>query len=271
MPLLKQALLPALKKYDCRVVNIWGGGNITALALVSPLLQKPSKSLSSHPLMFCGIGGPSIPMAGHQYSCSSYLIWQAKNRKVLEIVRSDEDVHAAHLRVSGMNFIPDGYAVPPSVREQRAEAESQLVVSTAPETDMQPPSLAPDNDPRDNNVNDNEPSTLRENVIQTPPPVLAPQLQIPPALRPANMFRRKSKSLQVNIQEPPSQELIQRVVDAFNASLPSSPGHYAPQRRPSLSLSAPTQEDLLQEELLPLQKRRTKLKQYKRAKKRPRG
>ena len=41
--LLKQAPLPALKKYDCRVVNIWGGGNITALALVSPLLQKPSK------------------------------------------------------------------------------------------------------------------------------------------------------------------------------------------------------------------------------------
>ena len=37
LPLLKQALLPTLKKYDCRVVNIWGGGNITALALVSAL------------------------------------------------------------------------------------------------------------------------------------------------------------------------------------------------------------------------------------------
>ena len=33
--LLKQALLPALKKYDCRAVNIWRGGNVTALALVS--------------------------------------------------------------------------------------------------------------------------------------------------------------------------------------------------------------------------------------------
>ena len=72
LPLLKQALLPALKKYDCRVINIWGGGNITTLALVSPLLQKPSKSLSPHPLMFCGIGGPPIPMAGHQYSRSSF-------------------------------------------------------------------------------------------------------------------------------------------------------------------------------------------------------
>ena len=65
LPLLKQALLPALKKYDCRVVNIWGGGNIIALALVSPLLQKPSKSRSPLPLMCCGIGGPPIPMAGH--------------------------------------------------------------------------------------------------------------------------------------------------------------------------------------------------------------
>ena len=35
LPLLKQALLPTLKKYDCRVVNIWRGGNVTALALVS--------------------------------------------------------------------------------------------------------------------------------------------------------------------------------------------------------------------------------------------
>ena len=44
LPLLKQALLLALKKYDCRVVNIWGGGNVTALALVSSLVQ---------PLLFC--------------------------------------------------------------------------------------------------------------------------------------------------------------------------------------------------------------------------
>lgn len=34
LPLLQQILLPALKKYKCQVINIWGGGNITALALV---------------------------------------------------------------------------------------------------------------------------------------------------------------------------------------------------------------------------------------------
>ena len=37
LPLLKQTLLPAIKKYDCRVINIWGGGNVIALALVSVL------------------------------------------------------------------------------------------------------------------------------------------------------------------------------------------------------------------------------------------
>ena len=35
LPLLKQALLPALKKSNCRVINIWRGGNVTTLALVS--------------------------------------------------------------------------------------------------------------------------------------------------------------------------------------------------------------------------------------------
>ena len=38
LPLLKQALLPTLKKYNCKVVNIWGGGNVIALALVSSLV-----------------------------------------------------------------------------------------------------------------------------------------------------------------------------------------------------------------------------------------
>ena len=109
---------------------------------------------------------------------------------MLEIVRSDEDVHAAHHRVSGMNFIPDGYAVPPSVREQRAEEESQLVVSTTSETNMQPPSPAPDNDAGDDIDDDDEPSIPRKDVIRTLPPIPAPQLQTPPASRPANVFTR---------------------------------------------------------------------------------
>ena len=48
LPLLKQTLLPAIKKYNYQVVNIWGGGNVTALALVSivRLNSTSSKSLS---------------------------------------------------------------------------------------------------------------------------------------------------------------------------------------------------------------------------------
>ena len=188
---------------------------------------------------------------------------------MLEIVRSDEDVHAAHHRVSGMNFIPGGYAVPPLVRKQRAEAKSQLVVSTAPETDTQPPSPAPDNDAGDDNDDDDKPSTPCEDVIRTPPPIPAPRLQIPPASRPANVFTRKSKSLEVNIRESPSKELVKRVVDVFNAVLPASLISSASQRRLSLSPSAPTQEDLPQQELLPVLERRTKMKQDKRPKKKP--
>ena len=190
---------------------------------------------------------------------------------MLEIVRSEEDVHATHHRVSGMNFIRGGYVVLASVQEPCAEAESQLVVSAALEMDMQPSSPAPDNDLREDDDDDDDPSTPREDVIQTPPPILAPQLQTPSTSRPANLYSQKSKSLQVNIREPPSKELVQHVVDAFNASLPSSPIRSAPQRRPSLSPSAPTQEDLPQEELSPVRERKSKTKQDKRPKKKPRG
>ena len=95
LPLLKQALLLALKKYDCRVVNIWGGGNIIALPLVSYLLQTPSKSWSHLALMCCGISNPPILVAGHYHSRSSHLILQAENREVLEIVSAVLVLHHA--------------------------------------------------------------------------------------------------------------------------------------------------------------------------------
>ena len=180
-------------------------------------------------------------------------------------------MHAAHHRVSGMNFIPGGYAVLASVQEPRVETESQLVVNAPAETDTQRPSPVLNNDPREDDDDEDEPSTPPEDVIQTPPPIRAPQLQTPLASRLANLYRRKSKSLQVNIREPPSEELVQRVVDAFNPSLPSSLDRSAPQRRVSLSPSAPTQKDLPQKELLPIREQRTKTKQDKQLKKKLRG
>ena len=106
---------------------------------------------------------------------------------MVEIVRSEEDVDAAHHRVSGMNFIPGGYVVPALVREPRTEAESQLVVSAPAETDMQPPSSVHDNDPREDDDDEDEPSTPPKEFIPTPPTIPVPQFQTPPASRPANL------------------------------------------------------------------------------------
>ena len=73
------------------------------------------------------------------------------------------------------------------------------------------------------------------------------------------------------VREPLSEELVQRVVDVFNAALPDSLIGSASQRRLPLSSSAPTQEDLPQQELSLVVERRTKMKHDKRPKKKPRG
>ena len=42
---------------------------------------------------------------------------------------------AAHHRVSGMNFIPGGHVIPPSIRDARGEVKSQLIEGASVETD----------------------------------------------------------------------------------------------------------------------------------------
>ena len=42
---------------------------------------------------------------------------------------------AAHQRVSGMNFIPGGHVIPPSIRDARGEVESQLIERAPVEMD----------------------------------------------------------------------------------------------------------------------------------------
>ena len=131
----------------------------------------------------------------------------------------------AHHRVLGMNFIPGGHVVPASVRDARGEVESQLIEGAPTEMDTQPPSPNPNNEIQEDKDDKDEPSTPRVNVIPSSPDQRAmppPQLQTPSALNPASTYSRKSKSLQVNIQEPPSDELVRRVIEAFNTLLPSS-------------------------------------------------
>ena len=183
---------------------------------------------------------------------------------------------AAHQRVLGMNFIPGGHVIPALIRDARGEVESQLVEGAPTETDTHPPSPNPINETQEEEDDDDidEPSTPKVTVISSNPdrrPLPSPQLQTPPASIPASTYSRISKSLQVNIQEPPSEELIRRVAEALATLLPSSPGASPILRKETVSPSAPMQEDLPQGEVLPPRERRTKLKHDKRGKKRPRG
>ena len=128
---------------------------------------------------------------------------------------------AAHQRVSGMNFIPGGHVIPPSIRDARGEVESQLIEGAPVEMDTQPPSPNPIHDD-----DDDEPSTPPVIDISGSPerlPLPLPKLRTPPASNPASTYSRKSKSLQVNIHQPPSDELIRHVAEALNSPLPSSP------------------------------------------------
>ena len=73
---------------------------------------------------------------------------------------------------------------------------------------MQPPSPDKDIDLREDEEDVDKPSTPLEDVNSDQQAMSPPQLQIPPASNPANLYSWKSKSLQVTIQDPPSEELI---------------------------------------------------------------
>ena len=118
---------------------------------------------------------------------------------------------AAHHKRSGMNFILGDHVILASVRDARGEVESQLIEGAPAETDTQPPSPNPNNEIQEDEDDKDEPSTPRVNVIPSSPNQCAmppPQLQTPSASNPANTYSQNSKSLQVNIQEPPSNELV---------------------------------------------------------------
>ena len=142
------------------------------------------------------------------------------------------------------------------------------------ETDTQLLSPNPMNktqEEEDDDDND-EPSTPPVIILSGSPerqPLPPPQLRTSPASNPANTYSKKSKSLQVNIEQPPSNGDAWPRLSVLRFHLCQEPllvsGGYRS------SLTAPTQEDLPQEELSPPRERRTKLKHDQRPKKRPRG
>ena len=111
LPLLKQALLSALKKYDCRVVNIWEGSKVTTLALVSSFVQKSLTSYSHLAFKCKRIG--SLPILLKDIVANVCALQLLKLR-IERFWRNccKEDVLAAHHRVLQMNFILGGYAIP---------------------------------------------------------------------------------------------------------------------------------------------------------------
>ena len=181
---------------------------------------------------------------------------------------------ATHHRVSGMNFIPSGHVIPTSVQDARSKVESQLIEGAPAEMDTQPPSSNPINKIQKDKDDEDKSSTPRVIIIPSSPDrhAMPPlQLQTSSASNPTSTYSRKSKSLQVNIQEPPSEELVRRVAEALNTLLPSLSRASPIQKRGTVSPSTPTQEGLLQGEFSPPRERRTKMKHDKRPKKKPRG
>ena len=115
---------------------------------------------------------------------------------------------AAHHRVLGMNFIPGGYAILAAIRDACVEAESQLIARAQAETDTQPSSPNADIDFEEDKQDVDEPSTPPKDVNPNQQAMPLPQIQTPSASNPTNLYLRNSKSLQVNIQDPLSEELI---------------------------------------------------------------
>ena len=119
--------------------------------------------------------------------------------------------------------------IPTSIEDAWDVVESQLVEGAPAEMDTQPPSPNPINKTQEeeDDDDDDEPSTPKVIVISSSPdwrPLPPPQLQTPSTSNLANTNTRKSKSLQVNIQQPPSDELIRLVAEALGTPLPSLPG-----------------------------------------------
>ena len=221
----------------------------------------------------------------------------------MEFVRQVDDIVGAHQRVIGMNFIPGGgYKMSTAVCEACVEAESQLVASGAGEIETElpspaydddfryaqhidlPPSLAEQDLPLSFEDEDQPPSPADDDLPPTHPDevhnlsphqdasclpaqeTLAVQNdESPPA--------RDRQTLKVDIRiPPPSKELIQRVTEILKAPQSTSKGVRPEKKKvtPS-SPPAPMQEDHSEDELSPPCELRSKIKQDKWPRKKPRG
>ena len=221
---------------------------------------------------------------------------------MVEFVRHVDDIFGAHQRVTGMNFILRGYKMPAAVQEACIEAESQVLASGASEIETELPSPAYNDEFRDAQHVDLPPSPVEQDLPPSSededrPP--SPVVDDVPPTRPDEVYNlsphqdagrplaqetsallddespptREPQTLKLDIRiPPPSKELIQRVIEILKAPQSTSKGVRPKKKKvaPS-SPPAPMQEDHPEDELSPLHKLRSKIKQDKRPRKKPRG
>ena len=192
----------------------------------------------------------------------------------MEFVCHADDVVAAHHSVSGMNFIPGGYTIPATIREARAEAESQLVANGAVESEIEPPSPANENEFLDTQDDKDLPPLPTDVDL---PPSRPDEVHIgspcqdagrPPAqdiqaeLDVESPHARDPQTLKLDIRKPPpSKELIQRVSEIMRVPQSTSKGDRRKKKKVPSSVLAPMQLDHPKDDLLSLCELRSKLKQ----------
>ena len=153
-----------------------------------------------------------------------------------------------------------------------------------PAEEDHPPLLAKEDLSSSSEDEDCPPSTGDDDLLPTHPDEvynLSPQqdegrppTQETPAVRDAESPpARDPQTLKLDIRiPPPSEEVIQKVAEILKAPQSTSKGVRPEKKKVALSSPrAPTQEDHSEDELSPLRELRSKTKQNKRPRKKPRG
>jgi hypothetical protein len=132
---LEQLLKPTVKDLAVTVINVWGGGNITEIAMVSISYHLPYTLPAYLPLHSVAlVACLPILSAASRYAANTSALFgvQRNGRPVIEFVRDPADVDKGHDRVKGMNFLQVEPGInPPAVDLHRASRHEGAVASSS--------------------------------------------------------------------------------------------------------------------------------------------
>ena len=172
----------------------------------------------------------------------------------------------------------------PTYDDEFHDAE-HVELPPSPAEEDEPPLPAHEDPPSPSTHEDRPPSPRDDEVLPTRPDSVQnvsphqdegrPPVQETPTVRDAESPPAMDpQTLKLDIRKPPpSEELIQRVAEILQAPQSTSKGGPRPKKKKVVVSSppAPTQEDHPEDELLPPQEVRSKTKQDKRPRKKPKG